>query len=195
MNGLFNAMRLQAQLANQSRAAVRIGTISSYNPANYAAKVLLQPEGTETGWLPIASFQVGNGWGIFSPPSIGDMVEVQFQEDSSEAGLICGRFFNDTDRPLSVPSGEFWLVNQSGSKLKFHNDGTVELIAIGAITSSAPQWTHTGNFKVVGDIVATVDIWDYNKTKGTLQHIRDNYDAHTHTDPQGGSTGGPSNTL
>ena len=39
----------------------------------------------------------------------GDMVEVQFQEGSIEAGFIVGRFYNDKDRPLTMmaPSYHF----------------------------------------------------------------------------------------
>lgn len=127
MRGMTNALTAQAQMAGNGRASVRLGIVSSYDPSNYSAKVKIQPEDTETGWLPIVSPWVGNGWGIFAPPSVGDLVEVQFQEDGIEAGFICQRFYNDSDRPASVPSGEFWLVHKSGSKLKFLNSGDVEL--------------------------------------------------------------------
>lgn len=201
MRGLLNAMRAQADMAGSGRASVRLAIVSSYDPGNYCAKVRIQPEDTETGWLPVVSPWVGNGWGLFAPPMPGDMVEVQFQEDDIEAGFVCQRFYNDTDRPLTVPSGEFWLVHKSGSFLKFHNDGTVELNAAGTLTSTAPQWNHTGPVHITGavtvtqDIIAGQDIYDRNGTKGTLQHIRDNYDVHTHPDAQGGSTGTPSNSL
>jgi phage baseplate assembly protein V len=207
LHQLLNTMRQQADMAGGARAMVRIGIVSGYDPGSYCAKVQLMPEGDETGWLPIVSPWIGNGWGLFAPPSIGDAVEVQFQEDDIEAGFVCQRFFNDSDRPLSVPSGEFWLVHKSGSFLKFHNDGTVELNAAGTLTSTAPQWNHTGPVHITGDVTVTgnetvtqnitagQDIYDRNGTKGTLQHVRDNYDVHTHPDAQGGSTGTPSNSL
>jgi len=69
------------------------------------------------------------------------MVEVQFQEGDPEAGFVCQRFYNDSDRPLNVPSGEFWLVHQSGSLFKFHNDGSVEMQAATNLTASAPNGT------------------------------------------------------
>ena len=201
MRALMNAMRAQADMASSGRASVRLAIVSSYDPGNYCAKVRIQPEDTETGWLPVVSHWVGNGWGLFAPPTPGDLVEVQFQEDDIEAGFVCQRFYNDTDRPLSVQSGEFWLVHKSGSFLKFHNDGTVELNAAGTLTSTAPQWNHTGPVHITGNvtvsqnITAGQDIYDRNGTKGTLQHIRDNYNAHTHSDPQGGATSTPSNSL
>lgn len=176
--GLYNLMRAQAMLGMGGIGMTRIGTVSSYDPSAYAVKVLLQPDNKETGWLPLVSPWVGNGWGLFAPPTIGDMIEVHYQEGGHEAGFACSRFYNDEDRPLACPSGEFWLVHKSGSALKFTNDGDVlvvsdrDLIATvgrnlsatvegnttlavtGNITSQAAGWTHTGNLTVVG--VATV---------------------------------------
>jgi hypothetical protein len=40
-----------------------------------------------------------------------------------------------------VPSGEFWLVHQSGSYLKFTNDGDVLMNAARNMTLSAPNGT------------------------------------------------------
>lgn len=127
MQGMLNAMRLQAMLEGQSHISSRLATVSNTDPANYSAKVMIQPENIESGWLPIATPWVGNGWGIFAPPSAGDVVIITFQEEDFSAGIITQRLFTDNARPLNVPSGEFWLVHQSGSLLKFHNDGSVEL--------------------------------------------------------------------
>jgi len=146
----MNAMKAQALAAGNGHADTRMGIVTSYEPNRYAVKVSLMPEGAETGWLPLASPWVGNSWGLFCPPSIDDMVEVHFQEASPEAGYACLRFYNDSDRPLACPSGEFWLVHASGSLLKFYNDGTIEVHAATAINSSAPLWTHTGPVVVHG---------------------------------------------
>lgn len=141
MKHLLNAMRRQAELVMGALAGVRSGIVSSYDPGNYSAKVRIMPENRETGWLPIVSPWIGNGWGLFAPPSVGDAVEVQFHEDDAEAGYVGQRFFNDSDRPLNVPSGEFWLVHKSGSLFKFHNDGSVEMQAATNLTASAPNGT------------------------------------------------------
>lgn len=146
MDQLMNAMKAQALLAMGGRAVVRMGTVSSYDPSTYSAKVRIQPEDYETGWLPVGSLWVGNGWGLFCPPSVGDMVEVQHQEDNPECGLVCQRFFNDVDRPLAVPAGEFWLVHAGGQHIKFLNDGTI---------ASHGTWNHAGNLNVTGNTVFT----------------------------------------
>jgi hypothetical protein len=128
MNGaMLNAIRLQAQRAMADLASTRVGLITSYEPANFSVRVALQPEGVITGWLPLCSPWIGNGWGMFAAPSVGDMVAVHFFGGDLEAGFVEGRLFNDVDRPLAAPSAEFWLVHKSGSSLKFTNDGTVTL--------------------------------------------------------------------
>lgn len=167
MRGLLNAMRLQSMLAGEGRISSRLATVISYDSKNHSAKVMIQPENVESGWLPIASQWVGNGWGIFAAPSPGDVVIVTFQEDDFTAGIITSRLFNDTSRPLDVASGELWLVHQSGSLLKFHNDGTVELTSAGALTIKAPSMTLQNAGSALKKLV--------NETFLTL------FDAHTHT--------------
>lgn len=195
---LQNAMRLQAQAAAaSSRAEPRIGLVSGYDPNRYAVKVTLQPEGNETGWIPLGAVWVGNGWGLFAPPSLGDQVEVSFLEGSSEAGCALLRFFNDVDQPLAVPSGELWIVHKKGGLFKLLNTGAVTfsdgqgatftLNGDGTITSAATQWTHTGpvhftdNVQVDKTLTATTDVVGGGKSLKT----------HTHPDPQGGNTGPP----
>lgn len=189
MQGMQNLMRREGERAAGQRALVRMGVVSSYDPARYAAKVKIQPEGFETGFLPVSTPWVGNGWGMFAPPSPGDVVDVHFQEGGRNAAFVALRFFGDAANPVAVPSGEFWLVHQSGSFVKLKNDGTIEL--------KAPTVTVTGNLHVTGDILAGGDIADLNGAKGTVQNIRTVYDSHTHggIQPGGGTTAVPNQQL
>lgn len=149
MQKMMNQMRAEALRALANRAKTRLGLVTSYDPGAYCVKVTIEPEGTETGWLPLLSPWVGNEWGLFAPPTIGDMVELSFQEGDTEAGIAGARFFSDANRPLPVPSGEFWLVHQSGSMVKFLNDGSIELQAATNLTASAPN----GVLRLAGDTV------------------------------------------
>lgn len=128
IEGLLNIMRREAQKAVSTRASTKKGVVTGYDPDTYSVKVALQPEGTPTGWIPLGSEWVGNGWGMFAPPSIGDMVQVDFDEGDHQSGYVSRKFYNDQDRPLPCPSGEFWLVHQTGSLLKLLNNGDVELV-------------------------------------------------------------------
>ena len=141
MKELLNGIKATAQQAGQSTATTRQGIVTGYDPSAYAVKVTLQPDGTLTGWIPLKSAWVGNGWGMFCPPSLGDAVEVDFQEADGGVGSAGLRFYNDVDKPLSCPSGELWLVHKSGSFIKLLNSGAI---------SSSGQWNHAGNITVTG---------------------------------------------
>ncbi|MHC8295316.1 phage baseplate assembly protein V [Pseudomonas sp. LB3P58] len=130
---------LNAQRQHQSNGSTypRKGTISSYDKDSYSVKVLIQPEDLETGWIQLDAHGVGNGWGVVVGPQIGDEVEVSFDNGDPNLGSVTGRYFNDTNTPPPVPSGETWIVHASGSLLKFHNDGSVELIANTTLNATA----------------------------------------------------------
>ncbi|MBW9334599.1 baseplate assembly protein [Herbaspirillum sp. RU 5E] len=141
-------------MASNTEAKPRKGIVSSYNPDTYSVKVRIQPDNDETGWLSLAAAAVGNDWGVIFAPSIGDQVDVHFEEGNANSGFVCSRFFDDQDRPMAVPSGEFWMVHKTGSFLKFTSDGkisvngaaeidvtspVVNIVASGAANVTAPQ--------------------------------------------------------
>lgn len=142
MRELENAMAVAAQRAGDETQKTRIGVVDSYDPTTFSVKVRLQPSNVLSGWIPIASSYVGNGWGLMAAPTIGDMVCVDAQEGDINAGIMTGSLFNDVDRPLAVPSGEFWLQHRSGSFIKFLNDGNVEIHAAGDLTAVAGGSAH-----------------------------------------------------
>ena len=213
MQNLLNVVRREAERVVARLAHPKTGIVSGYDPANYAAKVRLQPQDVETGWLPIRTPWSGNNWGMFCPPDIGDEVEVQFQEGGKQAPYVALRAFGDRSRPLSVPAGEFWLVHKTGSFLKFRNDGSVELNAAGNLTAtvagqanltvtgkvvaSAREFDLTGNLNVTGDITASGDIYDQGRNDLSMNHIRQVYNTHHHGGVQTGSgtTGVPNEPL
>lgn len=210
MKQLLNQMRLQAEMAGSARAQVKVGLVSGYDATNFSVKVKLQPEGIETGWLPLLSPWVGNGWGMFCAPSIGDMIEVQFEQGSAEAAFACMRFFNDEDRPLAAPSGEFWLVHKSGGFAKLTNDGKLLLngqaeidlttpalnitvsgnanVSVGGtLVSSAASWNHSGPLSVNGDISSSGTVTGSTDVVGGGKSLK----THIHT---GGTISGKTGT-
>lgn len=216
VNGILNIIRREAARVIDQQANTRMAIVDSYDPDLYCAKVRIQPEDPEnpanslTGFLPISTPFVGNGWGIVCPPTVGDVVDVHFQEWGKNAGYISQRFYNiKSPPPGPAASGEFWLIHQSGSLLKFTNDGNVQLIAHadlnvtvggnlnatvrgGTNLRSAQDVNITApNLNVDGNITATGDITDQTGT--TNESMRDQralYDSHTHP----GVQGGPDNT-
>jgi phage baseplate assembly protein gpV len=103
------------------------------------------------------------------------------QEGSSEQGVIVGCVWSAVDAAPGAPAGELWMQHQTGSCVKLLNDGTITLQA--------------ATVNVIGNLIVSGDISDRGGAHGTLAALRNAYDEHTHTDPQGGSTGSPSVTV
>jgi phage baseplate assembly protein V len=191
---LQNAMRLQARRAQARHVSSLIGEVTSYDPNKFAAKVNLQPDNLLTGWLPVSSPWIGNGWGLFAPPNVGDLVEVVFVDGDLGAGTVIGRFWNSNELPLAVESGEFWLVHQRGGYFKLLNSGAVTfsdnngavltLDGQGNIDSSANLWTHDGpvhftdTVQVDQTLTANVDVIGGGKS----------LKSHVHTGVESGSS-------
>lgn len=150
MDSFLNVVKAQASALDQSAGQPRLGVVSSVDPVAYTARVLLQPEGILSGWLPVLSSWIGAGWGLACPPSPGDQVLVLPQEGDAEHGIIAGRLWSATQAPPPAPSGELWLVHKSGSFVKLVNDGSV--------AGSATAWVLTGDVHVNGSVVVSGDV-------------------------------------
>jgi hypothetical protein len=126
--GILNIVRRECQRVLAQRATTRMGIVDSYDPDLYCAKVRIQPENVLTGFLPISTEWAGNGWGDVNGLTPGTVVDVHFQEGGKNAGYISKRFFSSITRPPGpVPAGESWRVHETGSFLKFTNDGKVSV--------------------------------------------------------------------
>ena len=178
---LANAMRGHAEAAAGRLPKSRMATISSYNASTHSVKVTFQGVGdsdfTETGWLPLGAVGVGNGFGVLSAPNIGDMVMISFTDGSNAAPKIVGRFFSNVNVPPAVPAGETWIVHKSGSLLKFHNDGSVELKAAAGATYTATQHHFVGPVKMDN----TLDVTQTISGEGGMTISGDNGTGHAST--------------
>lgn len=189
---LQNEMKKQAAQVVGSLALPRIGIVTSVDTraGSYCAKVKIQPEGIETGFLPISSQFVGNGWGLHLPPVLEAQAIVVFAEGDIENGIIVGFLYSNKALSLAAPAGDAWLVHTSGSSLKFNADGTV--------TVNAPAgFKVTGNTEITGTLKVTSDVTDNSGSNAqTMKSHRDAYNAHKHSGVQtGGGTSGVSDHI
>ena len=165
---LSNAIKSHVANLDQTAGQIKFGTVTSTNSGNATARVLIQPDGVLSGWLPVLSPWIGEGWGMACPPNPGDQVMVVPHEGDIEQGVIIGRSFSLQQMPPPAPIGEFWLVHQTGSSLKLCNDGTIRI---------------SGDLHVLGDV--------YDKT-GSLSALRIHYNSHNHIMETSGMTSQPS---
>ena len=132
---------------------------------------------------------MGNGWGLAAGPMIGAVIKVDFDAGQIGVGMASGQFYNDEDRCPAPPSGEFWLIHKSGSMLKFHNDGSVEVTAAGEMIHTATQ--HTFNGPVNCNSGMGVKGGDITLTGGDITADGISQKHHKHNDPQGGQVSEP----
>lgn len=164
---LSNAIRAHAANLDQAAGQMKFGIVASVNSKTRLARVLLQPEGVLSGWLPILSHWIGSGWGMITPLAPGDQVLVLPQDGDIEQGIIIGATFSSAQPPADAPAGEFWLVHKTGSCLKLCNDGTI---------------------RINGDLHVDGDVFD---SHGSLAHLRASYNSHRHSSPPNPATGLP----
>jgi len=177
MKAILNAVRQQIQRAIASLVTSRVGSITSFDPNTWTAKVMLQPDNALTGWLQISSPWVGNQCGMFAAPNIGDLVDVLYTNGDINSGVIACRSFNQNNQPLPVPAGEFWLVHKLLQSLKLTNDGklaltdghgaTITMNGDGTITSTANSWTHTGDMTIDGNVMVDGNLGSTSGASGS----------------------------
>lgn len=145
------------------------GIITSYDPAVHKAKVKIQPDDLETGWLPVGSFLVGNEFGISYGLTPGDEVLVHFENGDLNAGVV-GMALYASETPYPAKPGAFMITHKSGSYLRFFNDGYVQLNAQeklilkaqDGITLSTPGRIITNAGETQGFVTDSVPGGDYN---------------------------------
>lgn len=198
MNQLNNLMAMRAQQAFAAFSGTRQGVITAYDPGEYAIKVQLQPTGEETGWLPLGTPWAGQGWGFAAGPMIGAEVQIDFDSGSIGVGMAGSQFYNNEDRCPGPPSGELWIIHQSGSMFKFLNSGAVILqdkagTSISLNGDGTRTDTATGGITVIaniqnnGDFKSSGSVTDQNGTHGSLGDLRMKYNGHKHNGVQTGS--------
>ncbi|HFO0796471.1 phage baseplate assembly protein V [Enterobacter roggenkampii] len=198
MNQLNNLIAMRAQQAFAGFSGTRQGVITAYDPKEYAIKASLQPTGEETGWIPLGTPWAGNGWGFAAGPMIGAEVQIDFDSGTIGVGMAGGQFYNNEDRSPGPPSGELWIVHQSGSLLKFLNSGAVviqdkagtvfSLNGDGTSTHTASSgMTINANIQNNGNFQSSGSVTDQNGSHGSLGDLRIKYNGHKHNGVQTGS--------
>jgi uncharacterized protein involved in type VI secretion and phage assembly len=167
MEDFFDTLGHGISRAQGGLGQPRIGVVTSSDGQRALAKVLLQPEGVLTGWLPVLTHWCGSGWGLTCPPSPGDQVLILPQEGDPQHGLIVGRLFSNMVRPPPVNPGELALTHQSGCSIQLLNSGIIA---------------------IQGDLHVSGDVYD---ARGALSRLRNDYNVHIHQASNGQSTSSP----
>ena len=193
MDRLINAMKSQAASVAGRIAVNRWGVVTSVDPTGPFVKVTIQPDGVQSGWLPVAQSGAGGGMTAVVIPDVG--MHALLVPDMGDAGhyIVVGFGHNDTVPipvvPAALPgtlsgtpsaaqtpwqAGEAGFVHKSGATFRMTAAGTIYV---------------RGNVFIDGSLVCNGDSSDRH---GSLDRLRGAYDGHAHTgvQPGGGTTGG-----
>jgi len=186
MSRLENAMRIRMQGDASTSTNCRWGIVNGAKDAT--VKVLIQPEGVQTDWLPLLSSAVGGGWGLVHVPPNGTPVFLIPDAGDHESFVVAGSTWSATNAPPAAAQGEVWLVHSSGSFVKLTNDGKLSIQDAGGCSL---VFSNNGTATLTGTLAVTGDIIDVNGGHGSLNTLRSDYNAHKHTGVlTGGSTTG-----
>lgn len=208
-NKFRNAMQTMAGVMISNIGLATTGIVTAIYPDDsMVVKVTIsqafgdQPA-LQTGWIPVGSPWVGNGFGFIAPPNLNDLVLLLFAEGDSQNPIAAIRIFNDEDVAPNVPSGECWLLHKSGSFIKFTNDEKLLLNGNVEIDLSSPTVKITCTDECIinspkAEITCTTECKvnspsvQLGNTSGTLYKLMtdlfiDFFNNHVHTTPSGNS--------
>ena len=145
MDDFINAMKRYVAVMVASMPQPRRGLLESFNPSKMQVKVVVQPEGALSGWLPVISPFAGSNCGILAVPPIGSQVMVVPTDGFADAGTAIGsQWSSQTLPPPGYTAGEIWLISTGGAIAQLKTDGTVTLQ-----DPSGAKITLTNNSKII----------------------------------------------
>ena len=121
-------IRQIAEETLETRMFTRKGIVTSYDPATHKAKVQIQPENLETGWLQAPSLMIGQEYGMSVGLEPGTEVLVHFENGDLNAGVIGAAYYSN-EAPYPAKPGAVMITHKSGSYVRLFNDGRVEIAA------------------------------------------------------------------
>lgn len=131
-------------------------------------------------------------FGYTSNPPAGTMAIVLPIGGKTAHGIIIATE-HGTYRLKNLASGETAIYNQWGDYVALKADRRMEVVSSVAVDIASPTVNMSGDLNVAGDIVAQGDISDHNNK--SMLGMRNTYNGHTHSDPQGGSVGTPTGQM
>lgn len=159
------------------RGTARWGLVTSVDPSGPTARVLLQPEGIETGSLPIKCMAAG-AVSVVCLPLNGDMVLVHPDMGDGEHGIIDGAAHNTVTPPPVMPIT---------GKPPQQNEYVINLPGGAYLHFTGGTWYFKGNIVVEGNMTlsGTVTAQNFINLDGT------EFNGHVH----GGVNSGSDNTA
>jgi phage baseplate assembly protein gpV len=154
---IANRMRQEAARIMKLIADQRMAVVTSYDQNRFQAKVMILPEMVVTDWAPILTMAVGNGFGIYAAPNIGDQVKLSFIENQRGMPVIEGRVNDQAHPPPAVPAGQIWIMqgaDPAGPSIKLSTvSGTPSIAITGEVTITGDVLVNGNSLTTSGNVV------------------------------------------
>ncbi len=129
--------------------------VASYDPSQHAVRCIIAPwvnagysQSQMTGWVPLMTPWMGNGWGMqIAPfggatqdnPAQGEQIMLLVVNASNGSYIAGGYLYSSRSSPpnTALGAGEAVLQHETGSKLYFQSDGSVLVNAAANLTATA----------------------------------------------------------
>lgn len=150
MRNWIEAIKLHSAVHATVMGQPRHGTVTSVDPVNHAVKVMIEPDGVESGWIPDGVMAAGS-LKIACPSEVGTQVILVSVEGDAEHPMVIGRLFDTIVTPPVSPAtsqpvqaGEIGVFLEGGAYLHLTQGG----IFIGG------NVTINGSLTTTGDVTA-----------------------------------------
>ena len=100
MRSWLDAVKLHSAVHTANSGQPKHGLVTSVDPINHAVKVMIEPDGVESGWIPDAVIAAA-GLKIACPSEIGTQVLLLPVEGDAEHPVVVARVF---DTVVSCPT-------------------------------------------------------------------------------------------
>ena len=150
MQSWVESVKLHSAVHAAAAGRPRHGIITSVDPVNHAVKVMIQPDGIESGWIPDGVVAAG-GLKIACPSEVGTQVLLSAVEGDAEHPVVVARLFDTViTTPVSpatsqpVQPGEIGIFLASGVYLHVTSAGMF----------FGGNLTINGSVNVTGDVMS-----------------------------------------
>ncbi|HWR07745.1 phage baseplate assembly protein V [Sporomusa sp.] len=129
---------------------VRVGRISSINPANGTVRVVFEDRKNDVSYdLPVLVRQSVKNKDYFMP-DVGEQAVCLFLPNGNAQGFCLGSFYSDVDTPPASDPNKRHITFEDGTSIEYdRGTHTLTIQAQGPVNITA-----AGNVNVTGDVIA-----------------------------------------
>ncbi|MGI6436414.1 MAG: phage baseplate assembly protein V [Syntrophomonadaceae bacterium] len=146
-------------MKSQYKNMIRVGRVSSINPATGTARVAFEHQGLVSNDLQVLVPQTLKNKDYFMP-DIGEHVVCLFLPTGNQEGFILGSIYSNHDKPAVTDINKRQVKFFDGTRIEYDRSShTLTVYAVGAVNiAAAGNVNITGDVNVTGNVNASGDV-------------------------------------